>query len=98
MKRKRERAEIVNAVAAGLRAMDKDPKAILLFGSDMDHIWNENSILGIPVFRAEGVDSLFSIVLANSSPFVPLDVGIDNERCFVDAYDDRIGGDGFVHK
>ena len=63
--------EIVESVARGLRRIQKKPPDAFLFSSDGDWIWDEDTILGIPVFYTD-VDFQWCIERQDACPFIPI--------------------------
>ena len=61
-----ERNPWIEPVAAGLRAMDQKPDALLWCGSD---VYVDTEILGIPIFYSAGVTNPYT---DDPVPFIPL--------------------------
>lgn len=63
--------EIVERVAAGLRAVSLDPDALLLVDGFGDWQWDSPVICGVPVLHVAGISAHCWGCLAGECPFIP---------------------------
>jgi len=82
-----KQSELKNAVAAGLRRMDKQPDALLYVGEENTIVGDK--IAGLTVYFSEGVPNTMSTF---NTPFIPiwLDDGLywSDRKRFEDGYID----------
>ncbi len=62
---------IVEKVAAGLRALKIEPDAFVFIPQD-DWVWDESVILGKPVYHVDYPFQFYSSQLADPCPFIPI--------------------------
>ena len=80
--------EVVNRVAAGLRAMAEDAEGLLfLDGLSADWTWDRDEIVGLPVYHVEGVMHQMDTEVL----FVPIGVGAEDVARFVRGYEEWEG-------
>jgi hypothetical protein len=86
---------IIEAVAAGMRAMKKEPAAFIFIDEGLDWTWDQETILGIPVFHANGLQCYRWGTGVTDCPFIPVgrndsDISNHDRVLFADAYDDQV--------
>jgi hypothetical protein len=86
---------IIEAVAAGMRAIKKEPAAFIFIDECLDWTWDQETILGIPVFHANGLQCCRWGTGVIDCPFIPVgrndsDISNHDRVLFADAYDDQV--------
>ena len=67
-----KRDEILERMANGLRDLKEFPDA-LIFSTDEDWVWDEETILGIPVFHTDiFVEFVWNSQISTDCPFLPI--------------------------
>ena len=79
--------EVVNRVAAGLRAMVADAEGLLFLDGLSDWTWDRDEIVGLPVYHVEGVIHQMD----TDCLFAPIGVGLENVARFVRGYEEWEG-------
>ena len=79
---------VIEKVASGLRMMTNNPTA-MIFRDDIisDWTWDEDGILGLPVYKAEGLMSCYDTYATTPILFIPIGVTLVDFRNFVDGWE-----------
>jgi hypothetical protein len=85
----------LEAVRAGLAAINKRPAAFLFLDNYEDWTWDLPEILGIPVFHGVDLQCLHWSLFSYECLFIPVGVTDDEitskeRKAFADAYEDAI--------
>ena len=83
--------DIKEKVRRGIKAMNKEPSAFLFIDGLTDWTWDEDTIIGIPVFHGIGLTCSRWGTDATDCPFVPLgktdgEITYNDRKLFAEAY------------